>query len=150
MPTGTLGPYTYTTLPALPSGFEELLVRVDSTNGCYRGFTVRRAFIEERVLTLYMSGSDAAVPQCPAFTPVFDSFGVIPRGTYTFITYSCVSNPVPPLPFCVHFKTEQLLVGGGEPTAVPAMGLGGIAVLVLGAFLLARSHVSAPSALGAK
>lgn len=135
---GVIGGYSYTFEPSIPNGFEEYRVRVDSTDGCYRGIAVTRAFIEARKLNLYMGGSDAGEPNCPAFTPVYRTYGVVPRGTYTMVVYSCVSNPPPGAPQCIVHETRQLLVGGGDPVDVPAIGLTGVAALILGALLLAR------------
>ena len=134
MPNGTVGEYDYTFVPAQPNGFEELRARIDSPDGCYRGFAFTEVFIEERRLELYMARSDVERPTCPAFTPVYESFGVVPRGTYTMVVYSCATNPVPGVPFCLVHETTQLLVGGGDAAAVPtidATGTGALVALVL-------------------
>jgi hypothetical protein len=121
MADGTVGEYDYTFEPEQPNGFEEVRARIDSPDGCYRGFAFTKVFIEERRLEFYMARSDTEHPTCPAFTPVYKSFGVIPRGTYDMVVYSCATNPVPGVPFCLVHDTTQLFVGGGDPIAVPAM-----------------------------
>ena len=138
---GAIWTYDYTIEPPQPNGFEEVRVRLDSPSGCATAYVYATADIPNRTLRFVVSGEDFGYPQCPAewVTPMYRSFGVLPRRTYTIELVGCTPAPFPGHPPCDLINTEQLFVGGGDPVGVPTMGEVGIATLVL--MLLAFAQV---------
>lgn len=114
-------------------------MRIDSEDGCFEGITAVLVKVENRELRFGASFNDYGQPGCPQPTPAYVTIGALPRGTYTLYVDECISNPIPPTPQCITTSVRTLLVGGGDPVAVPAVGI--VATISLAALLLAVTAV---------
>ena len=141
MTVSTVGDYyTYTLEPAAPASMQPVFVRTVSPDGCILVDVVAQADVEARTIQVFSLFDDGVPPQCPvgSESPQLFPIGAFPRGTYTVSYVSCVSNPLPGNPPCMEFATEVMSVGGGEPTAVPALDVGGLGLLCVAVLLAAR------------
>jgi len=125
-----LGPYTYTVETVPSNGGHEVRVRLDSNSGCLRDLPDAQLDIVARSLQLVLYSTDGVLPGCATPTPAYVSFGVVPRGTYSFTGRRCIDNPIPGQPFCTNGETFELMVAGGEPMAVPMATDLGLAFLL--------------------
>jgi hypothetical protein len=137
---GMIWDYEYTIEPAFPNGSEEVRVRIDYPQGCFNASASAVADVPGRQLEFKIYGWDYGYEQCPPaqVPPIYRSFGVLPRGTYSLQLSGCNDNPFPGYPVCQVVETIQLVVGGGDPVPVPTIGLIGIGALIFAALVLAR------------